>query len=90
MTKLEILNKHIDFSKDGVIERENALQAMQEYADQQFSLYGVSKRFPDRLDLAHKKDTMLYDKLKNPKIKDGFSWKVGFTDCYEWLEKELT
>jgi len=28
--------------------------------------------------------------LKNPKLKDGFSWKVGFTDCYEWLKKEMT
>lgn len=41
MTKLEILNKHIDFSKDGVIDREDALKAMQEYADQQLSIQGV-------------------------------------------------
>jgi len=33
--KLEILNKYIDFSKDGVIEREDVLKAMQEYADLQ-------------------------------------------------------
>jgi hypothetical protein len=33
--KLEILNKYIDFSKDGVIKREDALKAMQEYADLQ-------------------------------------------------------
>jgi CRISPR type III-B/RAMP module RAMP protein Cmr1 len=31
-TALEILNKYIDFSKDGIIEREGAIKAMQEYA----------------------------------------------------------
>lgn len=32
-TALEILNKHIDFSKDGVIDREQALKAMEEYSE---------------------------------------------------------
>lgn len=45
-TKLEILNRHIDFSKDGVIERVDAMEAMQEYADQQLRLYGVVKSLP--------------------------------------------
>ena len=33
MKQLEILNKNIDFSKDGVIERDDAIKAMNEYAE---------------------------------------------------------
>lgn len=33
-TALEILNKHIDFSEDGIIHREKAIEAMEEYASQ--------------------------------------------------------
>ncbi len=33
-TPLEILNKHIDFSKDDLITREQAIKAMEEYKDQ--------------------------------------------------------
>lgn len=38
-SRIEILNKYIDFSKDGVIEREEAIKAMQEYAE----LYHTAK-----------------------------------------------
>ncbi len=38
-SRLEILNKYIDFSKDGVMEREEIIKAMQEYAE----LYYLSK-----------------------------------------------
>jgi hypothetical protein len=38
-SRFEILNKYIDFSKDGVIEREEAIKAMQEYAE----LYHVAQ-----------------------------------------------
>ena len=31
---LEILNRHINFSKDGIIERSEAIKAMQEYASE--------------------------------------------------------
>jgi hypothetical protein len=31
-SRIEILNKYIDFSKDGIIEREEIIKAMQEYA----------------------------------------------------------
>ena len=43
--RLEILNKHIDFSKDGVIEREQIVKAMQEYTDLQLQQTGVSSSF---------------------------------------------
>ena len=43
--RLEILNKYIDFSKDGVIEREQIVKAMQEYADLQLQQTGVSTCF---------------------------------------------
>lgn len=33
-TALEILNSKIDFSKDGIIDREKAIEAMNEYAVQ--------------------------------------------------------
>lgn len=33
-TALEILNNYIYFNKDGIIERENAIKAMEEYASQ--------------------------------------------------------
>lgn len=35
---IDILNKHIEFSKDVVIEIENAVNAMEEYAEQQCDL----------------------------------------------------
>lgn len=38
-SRFEILNKYIDFSKDGIIEREEAIKAMQEYAE----LYHVAQ-----------------------------------------------
>jgi hypothetical protein len=38
-SRIEILNKYIDFSKDGVIEREEIIKAMQEYAE----LYYLAK-----------------------------------------------
>ena len=38
-SRLEILNKYIDFSKDGVMEREEIIKAMQEYAE----LYYLAK-----------------------------------------------
>lgn len=38
-SRLEILNKYIDFSKDGVMEREEIIKAMQEYAE----LYCLAK-----------------------------------------------
>lgn len=40
-TALEILNAHIDFSKDGVIEREEAIKAMEEYALQEMNKIGI-------------------------------------------------
>ena len=43
--RLEILNKYIDFSKDGVIEREQIVKAMHEYADLQLQQTGVSSSF---------------------------------------------
>ena len=43
--RLEILNKYIDFSKDGVIEREQIVKAMQEYADLQLQQTGVNGSF---------------------------------------------
>ena len=38
-SRIEILNKYIDFSKDGIMEREEIIKAMQEYAE----LYYLSK-----------------------------------------------
>lgn len=38
-SRIEILNKYIDFSKDGVMEREEIIKAMQEYAE----LYYLAK-----------------------------------------------
>jgi hypothetical protein len=49
--RLEILNKYIDFSKDGVIEREHIVKAMQEYADLQLQQTDVSdsySKFPHK------------------------------------------
>ena len=43
--RLEILNKYIDFSKDGIIEREQIVKAMQEYADLQLQQTGVRTCF---------------------------------------------
>ena len=40
--RIEILNKYIDFLKDGVIEREEIIKAMQEYADLQLLQTDVS------------------------------------------------
>ena len=58
MTKLEILNKHIYFSKDGVIDRTDALQAMQEYADQQLILHGVVSSKTIHSKLANKHESL--------------------------------
>ena len=38
-SRIEILNKYIDFSKDGVMDREEIIKAMQEYAE----LYYLAK-----------------------------------------------
>jgi hypothetical protein len=66
--KLEILNKYIDFSKDGVIEREDALKAMQEYADLQLQQTGVSCSFYEiKIDKADSE--IINEKLFEPKIQ---------------------
>ncbi len=44
-SRIEILNKYIDFSKDGIMEREEIIKAMQEYAELYYSAKTNNKTF---------------------------------------------
>ena len=44
-SRLAILNKYIDFSKDGVMEREEIIKAMQEYAELYYSAKSKQETF---------------------------------------------
>lgn len=47
-TELEILNSKIDFSQDGIIDRQKAIEAMQEYAEQfKPKWISVEERLPE-------------------------------------------
>ena len=68
--RLEILNKYIDFSKDGVIEREQFVKAMQEYADLQLQQTSVSgSTYGFTIEFKHVKNkTNVWDNHWNHKI----------------------
>lgn len=60
-TDLEILNSHIDFSQDGLIPRQNALEAMRQYAEQE-----VKKHLEIAAESATTKTTEVYNGGLNP------------------------
>ncbi len=72
MIQLKILNKHIDFTKDGIIEREDAIKAMNEYAE----IYHQAK-----LKLLNIDDVSPV----NIEIKD-WDYTCGDGCCYEYGE----
>ena len=61
-TPLEILNKHIDFSKDGIVERESSIKAMEEYAAQcqQDNAENINKQLIDAYNQGHRNTVASY------------------------------
>ena len=78
-SRIEILNKYIDFSKDGIIEREEAIKAMQEYAE----LYHVAQLRKLRQDAVSGRSEQLVCSICNGKGKyiDTHPERYGEVKC---------
>lgn len=75
-SRIEILNKYIDFSKDGIIEREQAIKAMQEYAELYYLAKSTNTTKPINQDRMSKNT-----KTKTAKELANESWLMLPNDC---------